>query len=245
MIWRGAFHLYCLQSTDQFACDKCISVCCRERRITLFWRIVKYAPHLIFLFFVCVSVGVLPVIWCGVFALVLSAEHRSFFMWYIIIGGSCYKYHFCRDKSMPVTTKLLSRQTYFSRDKSFVMTNIILSRQTYFVMKKVLSRQAYFCRNKRRDCRDKNNTCGSSRPWAFCAVTSFCAHFTRCVCVCVFFSFSFFCCNCHFQVLSSISHLLISSNAVISVSESTWIWLCLHFCNFRFSSRSANIMVFC
>ena len=43
---------------------------------------------------------------------------------------------FFRDKSMVVATKLLLRQTYFCPDKTFVATNI---------------------------CRDKNDTCGSSR----------------------------------------------------------------------------------
>ena len=73
---------------------------------------------------------------------------------YTIFGGSCHKYNFChdesfvvtntfvmthlsvttkhifcRDKSMLVGTKLLSRETYFCHDRTFVMTNIILSWQ--------------------------------------------------------------------------------------------------------------------
>ena len=63
-----------------------------------------------------------------------------------ILGRSCHKYHFCRDK-----THLLSRQ-----NSSFVAT-------------KVLSRQAYVCRDKRRvlsrQTRVKNDTCGISRQW--------------------------------------------------------------------------------
>ena len=63
----------------------------------------------------------------------------------------------------------------------FVATNTCLSRQsTPFVATKVcllwqkfcrvknmslLSRQAYFCRDKYVFCRDKNDTCGSSRQW--------------------------------------------------------------------------------
>ena len=60
-----------------------------------------------------------------------------------IIGGSCHKYHFCRDK-----IRLLSRQKYACRDKTFVATN-------------VLPRQAYFCRNKRRvlSCLSRQNFC--------------------------------------------------------------------------------------
>ena len=110
--------------------------------------------------------------------------------WLVIIGGSCHKDHFYRDKK-----RFLSRQKYACRDKhifvainvcrdkyllrqtsfclqdklTFIATNTCLSRQT-FVATKVLSRQAYFCRDKRhvllrqtRVCRDKNYTYGSSR----------------------------------------------------------------------------------
>ena len=56
-----------------------------------------------------------------------------------VIGGSCHKYHFCRDKSMLVVTKVLSRKNYVCREKKkigcccfFVATNIILSRQFFF-----------------------------------------------------------------------------------------------------------------
>ena len=66
-----------------------------------------------------------------------------------IIGGSCYKYHFCRDKIMS------QRQAYFCRNKrrvssrqarvccdksKFVATKLCLFRQI-FVATKVLSRQ--------------------------------------------------------------------------------------------------------
>ena len=64
-----------------------------------------------------------------------------------IIGGSCHKYNFCRDK-----TRVLSRQNYFCRDKiMFVATK-------YFGRDKsntCLSQQNILCR-------DKNYTCGSS-----------------------------------------------------------------------------------
>ena len=67
-----------------------------------------------------------------------------------IIGGSCHKYHFCRDKSfvvcrekhvfvktkhvfcrdksMLVTTKRLSRQTRVCCDKRFVVTSMFVAR---------------------------------------------------------------------------------------------------------------------
>ena len=81
-----------------------------------------------------------------------------------VTGGSCHKYHFCRDKTYVATNmyKCLLRQSttrhttklclfcvfrdktkYFCRDKFFVTTNILLSRQT----------------------RDKNDTCGGSHQW--------------------------------------------------------------------------------
>ena len=82
---------------------------------------------------------------------------------------------FCRDKSMVVATKLLSKQNIFSLsrqnmsfvaiklwkyhfcpDKSFVATNMCLSRQMFVGTNVILSRQT-------RVCRDKNYTCGSSR----------------------------------------------------------------------------------
>ena len=96
---------------------------------------------------------------------------------YSIIGWSCHKYGFCRDKHV-------SRQKYTCRDKTFVSTNICrhkhvcLSHKSMlvatntcigrdkhnFVATKVLSRQAYFCRDKRcmlspqtRVCPDKKN----------------------------------------------------------------------------------------
>ena len=55
-----------------------------------------------------------------------------------IIGGSCHKYHFCRDKQVFVKTKHI-----FCRNKSFVATIICLSRQAYSCCDKrrVLSRQ--------------------------------------------------------------------------------------------------------
>ena len=79
-----------------------------------------------------------------------------------MVGGSCHKYHFCRDKSFNfcrdkhvfVSTK------YFCRNKSFVMTNkhnfVCLSKshvsrdKMFVASNRILSQQAYFCRDKRR-----------------------------------------------------------------------------------------------
>ena len=61
----------------------------------------------------------------------------------LIIGGSCHKYNFCGDKIMFVATK------YFRRYKTFVATNICCNKHV-FVARKVLWRQAYFRRDKRR-----------------------------------------------------------------------------------------------
>ena len=51
-----------------------------------------------------------------------------------IIGGSCHKYHVCRDKHVCYDkTRLLSRQKYACYDQTFVATNI---QQTIFVATK-------------------------------------------------------------------------------------------------------------
>ena len=78
-----------------------------------------------------------PLLWCGPRKKAIT-----------ITGGSCHKYHFCRDKSFVATNTCLSRQNpsfaatkvslsrekYFCRDKSFVATSILLSCQkTCFV----------------------------------------------------------------------------------------------------------------
>ena len=113
----------------------------------------------------------------------LAAQHcdeRNNDTPYTIIGGSCHKCHFCRDKKACfVATKVcLPRQTfcryiimfvvtkYFCRDKhTFVVTKDVFCRDKHvFVAIKVsLSRQNGLSRQTR-ICRDKN-TCGSSRQW--------------------------------------------------------------------------------
>ena len=82
------------------------------------------------------------------------------------VGGSCHRYHFCRDKHvfcrdkiMFVATNicciLLSRQkTCFVVSNTFVATKICLSQQNFcrdkimLVATKRLSRQNYVCRDK-------------------------------------------------------------------------------------------------
>ena len=70
------------------------------------------------------------------------------------------KHVFCRDKIRFVATKL------FFHDKTFVRTNICFvatkNKHTFVATNTSLSRQACLCRSKH-ICRDKNDTCGSSR----------------------------------------------------------------------------------
>ena len=78
-----------------------------------------------------------------------------------IIGGSCHKYHFCSDKYVFVATNMcLSRQ-----NKSFVATKVCLSRQNVYLS--CICRDIYVATNtyllRQTFCRDKNNTCGTSR----------------------------------------------------------------------------------
>ena len=100
--------------------------------------------------------------------------------WFTIIGGSCYKYTFCRDKIILfVSTSFVA--TNICRDKhNFVATNV-LSQQAYFCRDKHVSRQIQYCRDnlkkksfvatkvclsrQTRVCRDKyllrQNLCGN------------------------------------------------------------------------------------
>ena len=112
-----------------------------------------------------------------------------------ITGGSCQKYHFCRDKTffydkhIVVATNTcllwqntsfvaikvcLSRQNVFFRDKhNLVATSILLSRQkTCFVVTNTcLSLQTHVCHNNG-FVTTKNDTCGSSRQWYVCLAMS-------------------------------------------------------------------------
>ena len=76
-----------------------------------------------------------------------------------IIGGSCHKYHFCRDKGL--SPKDCRDKHVFCGDKSmFVATNVFLSRQAYFCRDKHVTNQT--CLSRQNVCRDKNYICGSS-----------------------------------------------------------------------------------
>ena len=119
-----------------------------------------------------------------------------------VISRSCHNYHFCQDKSFIATnichdkcvfvmTKVLSQQAYFCRDKRCVLSQqthvchdkISMLRQNYVCRNKYLSEQNIFvatsillssqktCSVSQNFCRDKNDTCDSSRQ--------------RYVCVCV------------------------------------------------------------
>ena len=89
-----------------------------------------------------------------------------------IIGGSCHKYHFCRDKSFVATNTCLSRQNTSCRDK-FCRDKIMFVATKYFCREKYLSRQTRVCRNKRfvatKDlfCFSPTNTCLSRKTY-FC-----------------------------------------------------------------------------
>ena len=62
-------------------------------------------------------------------------------------GGSCHKYHFCRDKRMLVATN--RKSIIFFIFIFYFLTNICRDKHN-FVARKLLSRQTYFCRDKRR-----------------------------------------------------------------------------------------------
>ena len=63
---------------------------------------------------------------------------------YLTIGGSCHKYHFCHNKHVIVATKQV-----FCHDKVWLPWLPRLPWQNIFGMTKVLSRQAYFCCDRR------------------------------------------------------------------------------------------------
>ena len=89
-----------------------------------------------------------------------------------IIGVSCHKYHFCRDKSMLVVTNIFLSWHICHDNYIFVMTIFLLwqvfvvTKQNFcrsksvLVMTKLLPRQTCFCRDKyllqRKFCYNKN-----------------------------------------------------------------------------------------
>ena len=71
---------------------------------------------------------------------------------YTIIGGSCYKYQFCRDKSFVTTNTCLSPQTRVYRDKTR-----LLSQQKYDCRDKIMFvAKKYFCFVATNICHDKH-----------------------------------------------------------------------------------------
>ena len=94
-----------------------------------------------------------------------------------IIGGSRNKYHTCSSRQTRVCrdkTRLLSRQKYACRDECFVGTYTCLFVATkdkiMFVAIKTFGRGKHtfvatkdVCLSRQYFCRDKNDTCGSSR----------------------------------------------------------------------------------
>ena len=85
--------------------------------------------------------------------------------------GSCHKYNFCRDKHVFVATKDACYKNYVCHDNFMFVATKLSSRQIFVATNIILSRQTYFCRDKRvlswqtRVCRGKNDTCGSCRQW--------------------------------------------------------------------------------
>ena len=89
---------------------------------------------------------------CLFWTVVLRLAESSLTM-HSIIGGSCYQYHFCRDKSMFVARKKKKAWTYFCRDKhNFVATkdvfcrnkHVFVATNTCFIATKLLSRQKLY-----------------------------------------------------------------------------------------------------
>ena len=76
-----------------------------------------------------------------------------------IIGGSCQKYHFCRDKGFVVTNTCLSWQKYATKLLSwqniFVVTSILLSQQNLFCHNKSMLVMTIFVVVATNICRDK------------------------------------------------------------------------------------------
>ena len=96
------------------------------------------------------NLGERAVFWSSTLAVYVHQVYHWRKLLQVSLAGtatSIFSFLFCRDKSKFVATKLSSqRQTRVRRDHSFVALSI------------VLSRQAYFCHDKRVFCRDKHKT---------------------------------------------------------------------------------------
>ena len=78
-----------------------------------------------------------------------------------VIGGSCRKYHFCRDKSFVATKHVLCRdKSMFAATERLSRQKLCLSRQNIFVATKLLSCQIFVatntCLSRQMFCRDKH-----------------------------------------------------------------------------------------
>ena len=97
---------------------------------------------------------------------------------FVIIGGSCHKYHFCRDKSFVVIkdvfcsskhvfvapkVSVLWRQNYVCRAKNMFDKHTFVATKDVFCRNKHVFVATNMCFSRQRFCRDKNDTCGSSR----------------------------------------------------------------------------------
>ena len=82
-------------------------------------------------------------LFCRLWLIPVSVQMSSWQGHPNIIGGSCHKYHFCRDKYVFVMTN-----TCFSwQNTSFVATKVCLSRQNFGVTNIIFSRKM-FCHDK-------------------------------------------------------------------------------------------------
>ena len=92
--------------------------------LTLMSKLLVRPKHFLFIFFLLPSWSVLT----------LTS----------IIGGNCHKYNFCCDRS-----KRFILTTRVCRDKGMTKIFCVCHKKHNFVATKHLSRQAYFCHNKR------------------------------------------------------------------------------------------------
>ena len=86
----------------------------------------------------------------------LSMRKRGESLILTIIGGSCHKHDFCHNKHLRQNTSLAATKVCLPR-QNFCCNKIVCHDKHVFVGTKVLSRQAYFCCDKR--CVLSRQTC--------------------------------------------------------------------------------------
>ena len=80
--------------------------------------------------------------------LILASRRHGTHVWAVIIGGTCRKYHFCRDKSFVATNTCFVADKSMLADKHvFVATKVSLSQQT-FCRDKIMFVATNICRDK-------------------------------------------------------------------------------------------------